>query len=372
MVNVEALRKAGVAIDRITSYEELDRVCGVFIDGHKGNSYPFLIVLGSQGVGKTTRFLEEEGYRSGSISAVGLYRYGFEHRDEVIIFDECDSIFTDKTIVSLMKSFMNDRPVKTISWMKQNSVLDKDGIPKTYKTSSRLCLLLNVLPKSLGENDRAVLARGKVVVFQPSIYEVHLAVKKWFKDDEIYDFIGQHLAIITSASHRWYKKALEERKTGGNWKEWLLNNWRIEDADPYLPKIAELVTLYPNSAKKQLEEWKKLGKGFSRTQFFRFKDEYLAIQGKTPKIVLPQTVASIGKAALAEPKPAPALPAPKPEATVAPVSEDPKLTLMAEIEAKFGTPHDRLSEWLKHKGHGKFDFVTYSTRLKMTRTDQRA
>lgn len=290
---IEQLRALGVDVDKVTTFAELDRICDTFINGYKGQyPYPFLIILGTPGLSKTHRFRDDPGYFAGTVSAVGLYTFFYNHRNETLIFDDVDALFRDKTIVGLLKALLNDSPTKKISWGKQNSVLDAEGIPRSFETSSRCCIVLNELPKAFGVNDRAVLTRGKTVSFQPDVHEVHRYVGTWFRDTEIYDFIGANLASVTVPSCRWYKKALQEKTAGIDWRAWLMTQW-TNDEKPYLSMMAKVIAKFSKSG-EQLKEWKTNGPGYSRSQFFRIKSEYVASHGPRSKIVMPTTIAVEG------------------------------------------------------------------------------
>ena len=289
-LSVEQLRAKGVAVTKADTFDNLDRIADVFINGHNGNTYPFLIIIGWPGLGKSRHFENAKDcvyIPAAGLSPVGLYELAYTNRDKTLVFDDCEDIFKNKSVVATMKLLMNDRPIKSLAWAKHNTQFEANGIPKEFKTRSRCCIILNEIPRSFSVNDMALLSRGKFVVFKPSPAEVHKGAE-WFKkeDSEIYDFIGANLRSIVSPHFRWYTNALIEKKTGADWRAWLSENWNNGEENPYLAKVAQLLAKHAKPG-EQLREWKSFGAGYSRSQFFRTKAEYLAAHGDKPKIVLP-------------------------------------------------------------------------------------
>jgi hypothetical protein len=97
-------------------------------------------------------------------------------------------------------------------------------IPQEFETTSRVCIVCNDW-NILTTKFRALLDRGTVVFFDPDAEEMHRYVGKWFKDEEIYSFIEQHLADITQHSFRYYTTAADQKRQNLDWKAVLLESW---------------------------------------------------------------------------------------------------------------------------------------------------
>ena len=54
--------------------------------------------------------------------------------------------------------------------------------------------------------------RGHMIVFDPPPIEIHRQAALWFHDQEVFDFISEHLHLITNHSFRTYLLALELKK----------------------------------------------------------------------------------------------------------------------------------------------------------------
>jgi hypothetical protein len=200
----------------------------------------FVIMLARPGVGKSVTFFGEicrsAHLIEGGLSSVKLFCRLFEHRDKPIVFDDVDELFDDKANINLMKCLGQTDDVKRMSWDKASHVLKENGAPQHFKTTSRTMIFANKLG-TIEENMGAVLDRALTYRFDPSPYEVHREVGRWFKDAEIYDFVGQHLASITTLSMRHYEKAEDQKRNGLNWREWLLHAWQLD------PKFAFMLQL---------------------------------------------------------------------------------------------------------------------------------
>jgi hypothetical protein len=126
-------------------------------------------------------------------------------------------------------------------------------------------------------NISAVLDRAFLIRFEPSVHEVHLEVGKWFKDQEVFKYIGKRLSLIPEASMRWYVKAGEMHRLGADWKSWLLRAWLPED--PKLAMVAEILNDPKlQTADQRAKRFGELGGG-SRATFMRKQAEWRRLRG---------------------------------------------------------------------------------------------
>lgn len=100
--------------------------------GKKGQPIPLnvIIVSGDKGVGKTytaNEILQNQDVRKfqivdTSMSAVALYKFLWEHNDEIIVLDDVNSILQDtKDGASLLKACTDTQQKRKLFWQKQNS-----------------------------------------------------------------------------------------------------------------------------------------------------------------------------------------------------------------------------------------------------------
>jgi hypothetical protein len=114
-----------------------------------------MIVSGPPGVGKSHgveevldryAMMESMGARKthevikGAMSALGLYAKLYKMADEgnVVVFDDCDSIFADELSLNILKAALDSKKNRKIHWNTDSHKLRQEGIPDcfTFKASA--------------------------------------------------------------------------------------------------------------------------------------------------------------------------------------------------------------------------------------------
>jgi len=114
-----------------------------------------MIVSGPPGVGKSHgveevldryKMMESMGARKthevvkGAMSAIGLYVKLYKMADEgnVIVFDDCDSIFSDELSLNILKAALDSKKNRKIHWNTDSHKLRNEGVPDcfTFKASA--------------------------------------------------------------------------------------------------------------------------------------------------------------------------------------------------------------------------------------------
>lgn len=200
----------------VTRYSQLEDFATKFAAG----SFNLIGVVGTAGLRKSRTFiqlLESSGeryyYVKGYTKPFILYQLLYRHRDERVVIDDADSLFADRACVPLLKSLLETEETKVVSW--HSRAIDDEEIPRSFATRSKVTVLCNEW-RTVNDNMRAVEDRGIFIHFTPSVSEVHakMAEASWFKDEEVFRFIGKHLHLITEPSIRYYLKASEMRTAG--------------------------------------------------------------------------------------------------------------------------------------------------------------
>lgn len=144
---------------------------------------PSAVITGEGGLGKTytvTKTLKENGYVDisdlskfeegeriptsnaflmvkGNSTAKGLYRVLFENRNSIIVFDDCDSVFHDKTSVNLLKAALDSYGERIISWAAD---LKDPDLPRSFKFEGRVIFISNLGHHKI---DQAIRSRSLMV-----------------------------------------------------------------------------------------------------------------------------------------------------------------------------------------------------------------
>ncbi len=205
----------------VTTYTELGELVRVFNEG----KLEIMIVEGTAGIGKSSivkKNLPKDGHLwlEGRVSAYMLYQSLKDKADLPVFIDDVDGLCQDKAAVNLLKCLCQTEPKKTIMW---NTNANKDE-EKYFETTSKVCVITNDW-HALNKHVNAVEDRGLLIRFRPSASEVHKHTKDWY-DDEVYNFIGEHLGLIREPSIRFYRTASQLKDL--DWKGMLLESFKIK------------------------------------------------------------------------------------------------------------------------------------------------
>jgi len=201
----------------LSSYEELEGFVRAFSEGHLN----LVILVGARGLAKSRIVQEILGedvcWIEGNASPFRIYVELYKNRDRFVVIDDVDSLHADKNGIRLLKNLCQTEPEKRVCWHTAAKGLEKEKIPRDFTTKSRVVIISNDW-KSTNRNTAAVEDRGQVLLFQPTSLEVHRKAGEWFKDEEIYRWIGERLHQIAEPSMRIYYRARELKAAGLDWK----------------------------------------------------------------------------------------------------------------------------------------------------------
>jgi len=204
---------------------------------------------------------------------VRLYR----HRDQLVVIDDVDALYADRSGVRLLKCLCQTEEEKSVAWHSDARSLERQGIPREFKTKSRVVIVANDW-KTLDKNVAALQDRGHVLLFRPSAAEVHAQAGRWFDDREIYEWVGVNLHRIGEPSFRHYVRARELKAAGMDWTDVLA----VEAENERARLAAELLKsdAYASTADRVRAFVER--KGGCRATFFNYKRK-LAIGGETAR-----------------------------------------------------------------------------------------
>lgn len=130
--------------------------------GAKNGDIRALFVTGAPGVGKTfgvEKTLQDAGlvevfsdqpptYQviSGAMSAVGMYMKLYEFREEnnVLVIDDCDSVFTDELCLNLLKAALDTSKRRMIHWNVDSVSLRKGDVPNSFEFRGSIIFISNI------------------------------------------------------------------------------------------------------------------------------------------------------------------------------------------------------------------------------------
>jgi hypothetical protein len=120
-----------------------------------------MIVSGPPGVGKSHgveevldryKMMETMGGRKthevikGAMSPIGLYckLYKMADAGNVVVFDDCDSIFQDELSLNILKAALDSKKTRTIHWNTDSFKLRNEGVPGSFKFEASAIFITNL------------------------------------------------------------------------------------------------------------------------------------------------------------------------------------------------------------------------------------
>lgn len=273
----------------VTEYEELRQLVLAFANGH----HELMTIVGDGGIGKTElvrrTMLAILGGKwaliKGKHSPLDLYQRLLVYALLPLVFDDLDGLFLKPDNVALLKCVCDTTPVKVIEWGSTHPVFRSGELPlpTSFESISRVLVIANEW-QTLRNNVVALQDRGVLIIFKPSALEVHREIARggWFDDQEVFDFLGRNLFLVTRPSFRLYITARNHKGAGLDWKSLILRTIESE-ADAKLVLVARLLadphfdTLKAPEAAR--ERAFKSQCGGSRATYYRYKGELLERSG---------------------------------------------------------------------------------------------
>jgi hypothetical protein len=121
-----------------------------------------MIVTGPPGVGKSFgvekvlgkhELIAELGDRpakyqvvKGAMSAIGLYckLYNYADKDNVLVFDDCDSILQEDLSLNILKAALDSKKTRRIHWNTDSFKLRNEGVPDSFEFKGSAIFITNI------------------------------------------------------------------------------------------------------------------------------------------------------------------------------------------------------------------------------------
>jgi len=147
------------AMDRIAlRFGILDEMASACISG----DIRAMIVSGPPGVGKSHGVEKQMEKASmfdrladkkirfnvvkGAMTALGLYAqlYKYSDKKNVLIFDDCDSVFADELALNILKAALDSGKTRKICWNSDSRLLRDEGIPNQFNFNGSAIFITNL------------------------------------------------------------------------------------------------------------------------------------------------------------------------------------------------------------------------------------
>ncbi len=266
----------------LRTYADLHRKFDIFLGGFAESN---MLFIARWGIGKSF-YIKQHANRKithimeGNLRPLKTYMELYLHRNKLLVLDDAETLWADKAGRIIMRELTETSFPKTISWTSTVKFLEKDGIPISYDTNSRACIICNSFRFGRTDETAAILDRCQCYYFDPTNEEVARYVAYWFWDQEVFDYAAANLHGIDQLTARMYVKASERRAHGDH-------KWRNEFTLLHGPDliVQQVCTSgeFP-SAEDRVAEFRRLtallperdGAPMSRATFMRYQADLKA------------------------------------------------------------------------------------------------
>jgi len=200
---------------------------------------PSLIVSGDAGVGKTYTVQErlqaaglsekaaDFTFVKGHSSPLGLYKTLHENsaEDQLIVFDDCDSVFKDPISQNILKAALDSYDTRTVSWCSQAA--EQAGLPTTFEFKGKIVFISNLQEEKIPDPVRSRCFCANVHLSRKELIDrmrelapvVERQVSSTLKK-QVLDHMEKHAEDFRQFTLRTFIKALRVAKACPNdWKQ---------------------------------------------------------------------------------------------------------------------------------------------------------
>jgi hypothetical protein len=269
----------------LRTYQEFRSYLRQFVEG----IYPFLWIVGRPGVTKTeaikTACLGGDVYyrKGGQLTPLQFFIDLYTHLGKPIILDDAEHFLKETKGRKLIAALGDTSTAKLLCYGSTNQQLQRAGVPQTFLTSSSLCIIANEVTA-----DEAIQSRAVIISFQPTNFEIHRGTARWFWDQEIHDWFGQHLYRLLPIDARWYVHAEKDKRAGRNWREIVLKSHALTPACCVVQDLEQDPAFSTREAKAmRFVDCMKGSAGASRATYFRLYKKLKAANALTVAPVAP-------------------------------------------------------------------------------------
>jgi hypothetical protein len=148
---IERLRYRFSILDDMTRAVKRGDIRSLIVSGPSGvgKSYGVETVLGKHQVMAdlaSDQTLKKYDIVKGSMSALGLYAklYEYSHPKNILVFDDCDTIFQDDISLNILKAALDSSKTRRINWLSDSNLLRRENIPNSFDFHGGIIFITNM------------------------------------------------------------------------------------------------------------------------------------------------------------------------------------------------------------------------------------
>ena len=146
---IDRLRERFDMLEDMTKASKKGDVSAMIVSGPPGVGKSFGVekVLGKHDLIAT---LGEKAPRyevvKGAMSAIGLYckLYNYADKDNVLVFDDCDSVLLDDLSLNILKAALDSKKSRRIHWNTDSFKLRNEGVPDSFEFKGSAIFITNI------------------------------------------------------------------------------------------------------------------------------------------------------------------------------------------------------------------------------------
>lgn len=224
----------------VTTYKTLENYFKAF---YKGN-ISLLIISSEAGLGKSNlaqKILDEKETRffGGHATPLSIYLDLSKKTDDLVCFDDVDSLLYNKINIGLLKQICEVHDNKKVRYSTTHKI-DKFGVQESFTSNNKVVLLCNDVQR-ISRKIGALFSRGIYIDFQPSKEEIINKMKTFPDiDKEIFEFITLHNKEILELNFRIYTKCAELKEANIDWKNYVRKEFGVSIEKEVFEEIKDL------------------------------------------------------------------------------------------------------------------------------------
>jgi len=148
---IERMRERFMMLEDMTRAAKRGDVRAMIVSGPPGVGKSFGVekVLGNHDLIATLANndkLKKYEVVKGAMSAIGLYvkLHQYSDKDNVLVFDDCDSILLDDLSLNILKAALDSKKKRTIHWNTDSFKLRNEGVPDKFDFKGSVIFITNI------------------------------------------------------------------------------------------------------------------------------------------------------------------------------------------------------------------------------------
>jgi len=142
---MDRIQERFTVLDEMTSAAAEGIIRSIIVEGSPGAGKSYT-VENTLNICNAFKGDDQHTFVRGTISAIGLYKKLYDYRmdGQVVVFDDCDSVFFDPVSLAILKAALDTTPRRVISWNTNSLDLENNSIPRQFEFRGSVIFITNM------------------------------------------------------------------------------------------------------------------------------------------------------------------------------------------------------------------------------------